>query len=364
MSELAWVCGMNRLLKLFCVFLVLSATVGVAESFRRADMGYKWSFPRDHGRHSDFQTEWWYYTGQLFESEADIFKSKPRYGFQLTFFRRAALVDGSGRDQFMAHAVITDMRLGKTFFSSRVGGAELGLAGASGSSLRVWSGDWSAESIGDDQILRFDVPGQDGEYTVRVSIRELASPWLQGDKGWSRKATCDGCASNYYSLPHLQMTAEVIRNDTRETLRGLGWMDHEFMTNSLAENQVGWDWMGLMLKDGRSLTVYRLRREDGSVDFAAGSLRSRQGERALSHDEFSMKPIATWKSPSSKAAYPIAWRVAVPSEGIGVELSARVQDSELGDARQTQYWEGPVASEGEDVVGYLEMTGYSGRIKF
>jgi predicted secreted hydrolase len=141
-------------------------------------------------------------------------------------------------------------------------------------------------------------------------------------------------------------------------------MDHEFMTNVLADTQVGWDWMGLMLKDGRSVMVYRLRRDDGSVDFAAGAVSSKDGERILNIGEFSMTPLATWRSPTSKAEYPIRWRLEVPSEGIKVDLAARVADSELGEVSQTRYWEGPVASEGEDVLGYLEMTGYSGRVRF
>lgn len=354
---------MNNLLKLCISFLALFS-VAHAEPFRRAEPGHVWSFPRDHGRHSDFQTEWWYYTGQLFDSERDIFQARPRYGFQLTFFRRATSVDGKSKDQFMAHAVVADLRKGKTLWSSRLGGAELGLSGASQSFLRVWSGDWTIDTIGADQFLRFSVTDKDEEISVRLNVRDIQAPWLQGQNGWSQKANCSGCASQYYSLPRLPIVGEVIRGESSETLRGLGWMDHEFMTNSLADTQVGWDWMGLMLKDGRSLMVYRLRREDGSLDFAAGAIRSTDGEKVLRQGDFSITPLKTWKSSTSKAEYPIAWRVEVPSEGIQVVLTARVADCELGEANQTRYWEGPVASEGEDVLGYLEMTGYSGRVKF
>jgi predicted secreted hydrolase len=40
-------------------------------------------FPDDHGPHPDFQTEWWYYTGNLESADGR------RFGYQLTFFRRA-----------------------------------------------------------------------------------------------------------------------------------------------------------------------------------------------------------------------------------------------------------------------------------
>jgi predicted secreted hydrolase len=354
---------MNKLL-LVCAFVLSAAPIAHAQPLRRAEPGYEWSFPRDHGRHSDFQTEWWYYTGQLFNAEGDIFHAKPRYGFQLTFFRRGGLVDGKPKDQFMAHAVVTDIEKGKTFWNSRVGGGELGLSGAKQSLLNVWSGDWTVDTIGTDQFLRFNVTGEGEAYSLRVRIQETQAPWLQGQKGWSKKAECSGCASQYYSNPRLSVTAEVIRGESSQTLRGLAWMDHEFMTNSLSGAQVGWDWMGLMLKDGRSVMVYRLRREDGSVDYAAGSVRSKDGDRILEQREFSMTPRGTWRSPTSKATYPITWRLEVPSEGIRVDLMARVPDSELGERSQTLYWEGSVASESEEVIGYLEMTGYGGRVSF
>ena len=52
-------------------------------SFARAIGPWDWRFPRDHGAHPDFQTEWWYYTGVLATAE------DRRFGFQFTIFRRA-----------------------------------------------------------------------------------------------------------------------------------------------------------------------------------------------------------------------------------------------------------------------------------
>ena len=43
------------------------------------------AFPMDHGPHDDFQTEWWYYTGNLTADTGEHF------GYQLTFFRRALI---------------------------------------------------------------------------------------------------------------------------------------------------------------------------------------------------------------------------------------------------------------------------------
>jgi predicted secreted hydrolase len=148
-------------------------------------------------------------------------------------------------------------------------------------------------------------------------------------------------------------------------------MDHEFMTNSLSESQVGWDWMGLMLQDGRSVMLFRLRDKQGQANFASGTVRSGEESRVLQQADFTLTPLSTWRSAKTGAEYPVEWRVVVPSAGINTVIKARVNPSELGDDSErksseknsaVRYWEGPVASSDESVLGYLEMTGYAGKV--
>jgi predicted secreted hydrolase len=81
-----------------------------AKGFAAAEPGYRYVFPRDHGPHPTFQTEWWYYTGRL------TAESGRTYGYQLTFFRRgidAVAVRnnpsrGALKNVFLAHFAITD----------------------------------------------------------------------------------------------------------------------------------------------------------------------------------------------------------------------------------------------------------------
>ena len=76
------------------------------------------AFPADHGPHDDFQTEWWYYTGNLTAETGEHF------GYQLTFFRRALTPPDqrSARDSawaadqvYMAHLALTDVSGGKHY---------------------------------------------------------------------------------------------------------------------------------------------------------------------------------------------------------------------------------------------------------
>ena len=58
---------------------ITEVLAGDPEGFAVAELPRDFVFPADHGRHPEFRTEWWYFTGHL-AGEQD-------YGFQLTFFR-------------------------------------------------------------------------------------------------------------------------------------------------------------------------------------------------------------------------------------------------------------------------------------
>src|SRR5580692_7428951 len=92
------------------LLLVLRLCGASAEPYRLALPGYQYQFPRDHFSHPEFQTEWWYYTGNL-RSPAGR-----RFGFELTFFRQG--VDRESRpvssvwevrDIWMAHLALSDI---------------------------------------------------------------------------------------------------------------------------------------------------------------------------------------------------------------------------------------------------------------
>ena len=342
-----------------------AAAAPEASSFRQARPGYEWNFPRDHAPHAGFQTEWWYYTGHLYADGAEPFRDAPLYGFQLTFFRRQEVPGVGEGSEYLAHAALTDLKTGATSFSVRKGGALLGAAGADPKTLEVWSGDWLAELIKDTHVLRF-TPIKGGATSVRLIATSPEHPWLQGEGGFSRKGGCDTCASHYYSLSRLPFRGEVRTLDTIKRVHGLGWMDHEFMSNTLAPDQVGWDWMGLMLKDGRGLTVFRLRDSNGGTSFASANVLRDGKAESVSGGGVKLTPSDEWTSPATKARYPLAWRIEVPSHGIDVTVKARVPMCEVGEGAselEPRYWEGPVASGDESVIGYLEMTGYAGKVR-
>src|SRR5438067_4810407 len=86
------------------------STFAAQTAFSPALPGYDFSFPRDHGTHDEYKTEWWYYTGHL---ETDTGK---RFGFELTFFRVGIVPPGGQtatqwdlRNLSLAHFAISDI---------------------------------------------------------------------------------------------------------------------------------------------------------------------------------------------------------------------------------------------------------------
>ena len=153
-------------------------------------------------------------------------------------------------------------------------------------------------------------------------------------------------------------------------MRGRVWVDHEWSDAFLPSTAVGWDWIGMHLDDGRSLMAFQLRGADGRATSAGGGLRAADGRvlRVYRPSDLKFEPLESWVSPRTGARYPLRWRLHTP-EGRWL-IRALVNDQEM-DSRAslgTVYWEGLSALEDETTgirqgLGYLEMTGYTGRLR-
>jgi predicted secreted hydrolase len=167
------------------------------------------------------------------------------------------------------------------------------------------------------------------------------------------------------------VTGNVSADLKTESVHGLVWMDHEFMTNALTSNQQGWDWFSLSLKDGRHLMLFVLRDKQGGIDYASGTIIDAQQTSLLSAEDFQVKVLDHWKSPHSQARYPARWKISVPQIDFSAVLTPRSPAQELhwgstsssdSAANRTaiSYWEGAISDESQSVIGYAELTGYAG----
>lgn len=338
-------------------------------TYQLALPGRKLAFPASHYSHPDFKTEWWYYTGQL-DSE-----SGKRYGYQVTFFRfgvrdrqKEMPAAPSFGDLYMAHFALSDIAVKKLLFRERIQRGTGDKAGAAADRYLVWNEDWKV--AGDERNHSIQVNERGTQ--LRLSLVSLKAPVLHGFNGLSQKGEGEGRASYYYSLTRMQTDGELTINAKKEKVRGFTWMDHEFGSNQLRDDQVGWDWFSIQLDNNTELMLYLLRRKDGSVDsHSSGTLVGADGAtKHLALKDFQVEVLERWRSAKSGGHYPMKWRVALPGEQIDLEITPAFAEQELITQRSTRvtYWEGAVGIRGKvrrqavNGAGYVEMTGYAGKL--
>ncbi len=361
-----------RLIQVIVVFITLGIfaclPVFAADDWKQAVGRHTWSFPRDHGAHPEFRTEWWYFTGILRDAAGN------RFGYQLTFFRQGVRMTPpsptntwSLRDLYPAHFAITDVRSGKFHFTEQITRSGPGLSGAATDGMNVWNLGWSAKMSGEIIVIRAAHEGMALDLELKPG-KPLA---LHGDRGLSSKGPGAGQASYYYSLTDLASKGTIRTPDSQMTVpvEGVSWFDHEFGSNILSKDQVGWDWISIHLSDGRDVMIFFLRKEDGTVESeSSGSLVEADGKtRHIRREDLQVEVSGTWKSSASGGVYPNRWSIRIPSAGIELQLEPLVAAQELNTPGSTgvTYWEGAVGgagtSAGRPVVceGYVEMTGYA-----
>jgi predicted secreted hydrolase len=346
--------------------LLLSAGMVHAGDWERAMTPRAWSFPRDHGAHFEYKTEWWYFTGNL------AGKDGRRFGYQLTFFRQGLTPNlkltqsaWGVRDIYFAHLTITDVAAGRFHFEERTGRGSRNMAGASVEKMDVWIGDWKLETAGPDAYrLSAAADGLSLDLTLKAG-KPLV---LQGERGLSQKAEAPGNASNYYSYPRLETGGTLGIGRETYGVEGVSWFDHEFSTSSLGPDQVGWDWFSIQLNDGEELMLYQMRKKDGTTDsFSSGTWVDRNGvARHLAAGDYRIERTGTWKSGKTGAIYPSGWKIVIPKLEIELQVEPQVKDQELvlEQIGRLSYWEGSCRVGGKDRGGavegwgYTELTGY------
>lgn len=341
--------------------------------FQRATAGYQYTFPKDHGSHPTYRTEWWYYTGHLRS------KNGRSFGFELTFFRRGVPPEDiktlpskwSVSHLYLAHFAVTDITGRRFHFSEKISREGLGKAGADESRLHVWIDDWRAEAA-TDPTGSHTLVARDDTHALALTLAPVKPLVTHGPDGISRKGKDKSQASHYYSFTRLATTGRLTIDGEHVEVTGTSWMDHEFGSADLGDDQVGWDWFSIQLEDNTELMLYCMRRADGSSDLASsGTAVSSDGRtRHLALTDFQVESTATWTSPASKATYPARWRLTIPSLDLMLDVTPLLADQELRTSRSAQvtYWEGAVAvtgaKQGRPIHGhgYVELTGYAERI--
>ncbi len=371
-------------LLLFSDWPNLRADEPTSSDWKQALPGWTYHFPADHEIHPDFKTEWWYFTGHLRADDGHA------YGYELTFFRQGILppgarppmpTDGVALSRFVkndfkfAHFAISDLKGKQFYYSERTSRGAYGEAGFGGidhtnpgEKRLAWLENWQLD------------PQPDGAWHIRAStstptpmqinlvVNPVKPPAIEGMDGVSQKSAGLGNASHYYSFTRMDTTGSLALGDgaAAHPVKGESWFDHEWASNELVADQVGWDWFCFQFDDRTELMLYAMRRRDGSIDPAsAGTLIDANGNTEhLNREDFQMHATRTWHSDKTKATYPLAWKVSIPSRQMEFTLESQMDDQELA-LPLISYWEGGIVADGQRAgrkltgLGYMELTGYS-----
>jgi predicted secreted hydrolase len=333
--------------------------------YARALEPYDWQFPADYAAHPDFQTEWWYYTGNL---TAD---SGRRFGYQFTIFRRAispqtfeTASEWRSDQIYLVHFTVSDIEGEQFYHEERYSRGGADLAGATADPrYRVWLEDWQILAQNDD-ATQTTITADAGDFAINLQLEQVKPPALQGDNGLSPKSAEPGNASYYYSLSRLVTEGEIRIGDEIFAVEGNTWKDHEFSTSALGGDAQGWDWFGLIFDDNREVMIGQIRLVGGDREPAFGGLliETDGSTRYLNAGDFSIQSTDSWTSPHTGAVYPSGWEVSINgtdnSAPINFTLTPLMRDQELNSG-DIAYWEGAVEVAGDvSGYGYAELTGY------
>jgi predicted secreted hydrolase len=380
------------------------------QNFAHAIEPRTWQLPQDFGPHPAYQTEWWYYTGNLETAEGRPF------GFQLTFFRQglepedlrptsaspiaaspiaaspitaspiaaspiqattpisSPIISSPWRTPqlYSAHFTLSDIANQEFHFEERFSRGAAGLAGAKTEPYQVWLQDWSAIEINTPDSgfalgpvrLQAETP----DMAIDLTLTQTLAPIFHGDRGLSQKGEQLGNASYYYSLVQQSTRGEIRLGDRTYPVQGITWKDHEYGTYPQNSTMLGWDWFSAAFDNGSALMLYQLRQEDGVAKTSSGTLILADGTLVPLHwQDWQLDILNTWQSPQTYAIYPAQWRLQIPRLDLTLIASPLIASQELRTSTAS-YWEGAVNFAGTyqgqalQGKGYVELTGYADRL--
>jgi predicted secreted hydrolase len=184
----------------------------------------------------------------------------------------------------------------------------------------------------------------------------------------------------YYSRPQMAVYGSATVDGLSEPVAGVGWFDREwdaccfggFFHNPPTFTQ--WDWAGFHLSDGSSWSFYDIFTQGNRqavMSLTANYLDSplkNCSQQAFAASDFTLTNSGSWVSPHSGHNYPTSWHFTVPSKGLDVVITPKIQDQEmtqvpvfLGFQPAYEGWAHVTGTRNGVPVtgdGYLELFGY------
>ena len=295
--------------------------------------------PQDDAAHNNYM-EWWYYNGQLETDSGD------RYYFHFAFFVVDTMVT-----QSVAHLSLLENRSGRHYTDQKItpGKPSRHIVNGFDFNLQGWQ---LAGGNGSDKL-----EAGSSEFRLKLHLAEASPPVMHDGSGLLDFGTAG--SSYYYSRPRMEIQGELELGGEKKGVTGVAWFDHQW--GDFDVNQLGWDWFALQLDDGTDIMIYLLFDSRHQPVLQTASFTQEGKTALLTATEIEVAATEQWVSERSGIAYPMGWRVNIPSREMALMLKPVIKASEF-DGRATTnkvYWEGAVEIGGtHSGRGFVEMSGY------
>ncbi|MDG3041518.1 lipocalin-like domain-containing protein [Roseicyclus marinus] len=324
-----------------------------ADGFAMPERPATFSFPQDHGAHPAYRIEWWYLTATLTGPDGTEF------GAQWTLFRSALApreaVGWEAPQLWMGHAGLTTPEA--HFSAERLARGGIGQAGATADPFVAWVDDWqmvATDAGAADALDALQVTARGADFAYALDLAATGPLVFHGDGGYSVKSG-EGQASYYYSQPFYTVTGTISLPEGDIPVTGNAWLDREWSSQPLSEQQEGWDWVSLQFDDGARMMGFSLRQTDGTAYTAATWIGADGVTESYPDGALVMTPLA--RSEVAGRMVPTEWRVELADQGLDITTTPLNEQSWMDVS--VSYWEGPIRMTGTHAGrGYLEMTGY------
>lgn len=329
---------------------LFNGLMSAASEREQVSSDYKIRFPKDHGMHPNFALEWWYLTANLYDAEG------LQYPLQWTLFRfhnNTNKTAWSGDQQFMAHGKLANKQ--QQWFEERFARSEVGNVNVTSTPFTAYIDDWQWRSQSTDLLpatLAFKLNHQ---VSIKLLMRPNGPYVLQGNKGYSEKLDNSEIASHYYSNPFIEVSGQLTFPEKTVEVSGNAWFDHEWSSQMMDPNTLGWDWFSLHLDNGNKLMLFRMRHSQ-LEDFWSGKLMMANGE---SHDINSADLIASelQLTPVENKTLPLHWSIDIAKYNINIKILPFKNNQ--WNPGTFPYYEGAVVISGtHSGEGFIELTGY------
>ena len=378
------------------------------DQFHNNDLSYEISLPKDTGVHPSSNIEWWYFYAFLKE-QADPSINKPKTGQLLpkeyavmgAFFRVGewekfkghylifSLIDITNKvhkswsfiDRYLIKNFLlylpyyflrhpTDTKLKEVYQLIKTNPPfphlSLGEAKIKEDPTELHYGKNYISFFGKhEEKFNLQLQADSNKANIQLQFSPIKPVALVGEDGKPDQLF-------YYSFTKNKVNGRIKDTFGKETfVTGEGWFDHQWGKSQVED--MGWDWFGLQLEDGRELIINQYHSKKTGQPMA--NMINKNGTTFFTRNVQIQPGSRTWKSLKTGVVYPLEWKIDIPKQlnfnHMEIRVLAMLNAQEMLILGPIQsIWEGAchilvketMSSQYVQIVhgkGFMELVGYA-----